>query len=75
MDIKFGTLVRWTERQFGFIRDDETGQDFFAHVSGFAAKVALPKGARVKYRIGTRNGNPIAVDIEPIVAPTSGVAQ
>lgn len=75
MDIKFGTLVRWTERQFGFIRDDETGQDFFAHVSGFKGKVALPKGTRVKYRIGTRNGNPIAVDIEPIVAPTNGAAQ
>jgi cold shock CspA family protein len=67
METKYGTLIRWTERNFGFIREDESGQDIFTHVSGFAAKVALPKNTRVKFNIGTRNGNQIAVNVEPIV--------
>jgi len=71
METKYGTLVRWfVERSFGFIRDDESGQDLFTHVSGFTAKVAPPKGTRVKYHIAPnnrRNNEKMAVDVAPIV--------
>jgi cold shock CspA family protein len=72
METKYGTLVRWlADRNFGFIREDQTGQDIFTHVSGFTAKVASPKGSRVRFHLAPnprRAGDPMAVDVEPLVA-------
>jgi cold shock CspA family protein len=74
METKYGTLVRWfVDRSFGFIRDDESGQDVFTHVSGFTAKVASPKGTRVRFHLAPNNRRAnefMAVDVAPIVAAT-----
>ncbi len=71
--IHYGTLVRaFPERNFFFIRDDDSGQDIFTHVSGFAGKVALPKGSRVYFRLALnsrRANEPMAVDVRPIPVP------
>jgi cold shock CspA family protein len=76
-DIRFGTLTKiFTDKNFGFVRDDESSQDIFVHVSGFVGKLALPKGTRIKFRITSnprRNGDRMAIDVEPIVAPTPAV--
>ena len=76
-DFRFGTLTKvFPDKNFAFVHDDETSQDIFVHVSGFAGKVALPKGTRVKFRITSnprRNGDRMAVDVEPIVASASAV--
>jgi len=75
MEIKCGTLTTcFPDRNFFFIRDDESGQDIFTHVSGFAGKIALPKGTRVYFRIvpNSRKANaPMAIDVRPIQAPVS----
>jgi cold shock CspA family protein len=73
MEVKYGTLVLWTERNYGFIREDESGIDVFTHVSGFVAKIAPPKGSRVKFEIGLRQGKPLALNIEPLMAPSTPV--
>ncbi len=71
--IYYGTLIRvFPERNFFFIRDDDSGQDIFTHVSGFAGKVALPKGTRVSFRLApnVRKANELmAVDVQPIPVP------
>lgn len=73
METKYGTLVRWfVDRNFGFIREDQSGLDIFTHVSGFTAKIASPKGTRVCFHLAPnprRAGDPMAVDVAPIVAP------
>ena len=75
MEIKCGTLTTcFPDRNFFFIRDDESGQDIFTHVSGFSGKVALPKGTRVYFRIvpNSRKANaPMAIDVRLIPAPGS----
>jgi cold shock CspA family protein len=83
MNSNTGTLIRWDDsRNFGWIRDDfavtdESGKvkDLFIHVSGFKSKLHSVKGTRLTYNIGMRQGKPIAVDAEPIVAPVSGARQ
>lgn len=73
--MQYGTLVRWFgERSYGFIHDDASDSDIFIHVSGFKDKLALPKGTRVQYRIGTRNDKPIALDVESIEAARTAAA-
>lgn len=71
-DIRFGTLTKvFTDKNFAFVRDDETSEDIFVHVSGFVGKLALPKGTRVKFRIAPnprRNNDKMAVDVAPIAA-------
>jgi cold shock CspA family protein len=71
-DIRYGTIIKaFADKSFAFIHDDETSQDIFTHVSGFAGKVIIPKGTRVKFRITAnprRAGDRMAVDVEPIVA-------
>lgn len=78
MEIRYGTLTRmFTERNFFFIRDDDSGQDIFTHVSAFVAKVPLPKGTRVKFHLvpNIRKANSMmAADVEPI-APLPIAAQ
>jgi len=73
MEIHYGTLIRcFPDRNFFFIRDDESGRDIFTHVSGFAGKVALPKGTRVRFHVvpNCRRANePMAVDVQPIPVP------
>jgi cold shock CspA family protein len=69
--VYYGTLTRMmTERNYFFIRDDESGQDIFTHVSAFVAKVPLPKGTRVQFHLvpNARKANSMmAADVEPIV--------
>jgi cold shock CspA family protein len=79
-ELQFGTLTRcFPDKNFFFIRDDSTGKDVFTHVSGFAGKVGLPKGTRVRFHLvanNRRGGEFMAVDVEPIPAPiVPGVRQ
>ena len=66
----YGTLTRMMpERNYFFIRDDESGKDVFTHVSAFVAKVPLPKGTRVQFHIVKNSRKPnsvMAADVEPV---------
>jgi cold shock CspA family protein len=70
MEIHYGTLTRYfPDKNYFFIRDDDMGVDVFVHVSGFTAKLAPPKGTRVRYHIVSnprRPGNTMAVDVQPM---------
>lgn len=70
MEIRYGTLTQvFPDRNFFFIRDDETSRDIFTHVSGFAGKVALAKGTRVRFRVvpnSRRRDELMAVAVEPV---------
>ena len=71
MEIRYGTLTRvFPDRNFIFIRDDESSRDIFTHVSGFVGKIALPKGTRVRFRVvpnSRRAGELMGIAVEPIV--------
>jgi cold shock CspA family protein len=77
MDIttKYGTLIRWiSERNYGFIREDESGSDVFCHSSCFVAKIAPPKNSRCKFHLAPNpknKGGIMAADIEVLAAPVS----
>lgn len=79
MEIHYGTLIRcFGDRNFFFIRDDESGRDVFTHVSGFAGKVALPKGTRVRFYLvpnSRRADEPMAVAVEPVNGSVSPEVQ
>jgi cold shock CspA family protein len=69
MSMSAGTIVKWfVNRNYGFIKDDSSGNDVFVHVSGFKFKVALQKGTRVWFKLGERQGKSVAFDVEPIIA-------
>ena len=74
---QYGTLTRMMpDRNFFFIRDDESGLDIFTHVSAFVGKVPLPKGTRVRFRLVPNSRKPglkMSADVEPIVAASTGV--
>jgi cold shock CspA family protein len=74
---QYGTLTRMmSDRNFFFIRDDESGLDIFTHISAFVGKVPLPKGTRVKFRLVPNSRKPglmMSADVEPIVPVSSGV--
>jgi cold shock CspA family protein len=76
---QYGTLTRMMpDRNFFFIRNDESGLDIFTHISAFAGKVALPKGTRVKFRLVPNSRKPglmMAADVEPIVPVSSVVSR
>jgi cold shock CspA family protein len=76
-NLRYGTLTKsFTDRNFGFVHDDETSANIFTHVSGFVGKIILPKGTRVQFRITSntrRAGDHMAVDVEPIVASSTAV--
>ena len=76
---QYGTLTRiMLVRNFSFLRDDESGQDIFAHVSAFVGKVFLPKGTRVKFHLVPNSRKPglvMAADVEPIVPVSSAVTR
>ncbi len=67
---QYGTLTRMMpERNFFFIRDDESGRDVFTHISAFVGKVALPKGTRVQFHLVPNPRKPglmKAADVEPV---------
>jgi cold shock CspA family protein len=67
---QYGTLTRlMPERNFFFIRDDESGLDVFTHISAFVAKVPLPKGTRVQFHLVPNSRKPgcmKAADVEPV---------
>jgi cold shock CspA family protein len=74
---QYGTLTRlMPDRNFFFIRDDESSLDIFTHISAFVAKVPPPKGTRVKFHLVPNSRKPglmMAADVEPIVPVSSGV--
>ena len=73
MDIHYGTIIKsCADKNFFFVRDDDTGKDIFLHISGFADRMALPKGTRVYFRLAPNPRNPetlLATDVRPIPAP------
>jgi cold shock CspA family protein len=77
LQYKYGTLTRlMPDRNFFFIRDDESGLDIFTHISAFVAKVPLPKGTRVKFHLvpnSRKSGLMMSADVEPIVPVSSAV--
>jgi cold shock CspA family protein len=70
--INYGTLRKWmSDAQYGFVRDDASGKDLFAHVSAFVEKVAPPEGTRLKYHIvpnPKKIGRTMIADAEVIVS-------
>ena len=70
LQYQYGTLTRMMpERNFFFIRDDESGLDVFTHISAFVGKVALPKGTRVQFHLVPNHRKPglmKAADVEPV---------
>jgi cold shock CspA family protein len=76
---QYGTLTRMMpDRNFFFIRDDESGLDIFTHISAFVGKVALPKGTRVKFRLVPNSRKPglmMAADVEPIAPVSQAVSK
>ena len=70
LSYQYGTLTRLlSDRNFFFIREDESGLDIFCHISAFVGKVALPKGTRVKFHLVPNSRKPrlrMAADVEPV---------
>jgi CspA family cold shock protein len=53
-----------TDKGFGFVRDDQTGLEYFFHRSGAANFDALQEGTAVEFRAGTGPKGPRAEDVE-----------
>jgi len=72
MEFCFGTLIRWiSEQNYGFIREDCSGLDYFVHASGFTEKIAPPQNTRLRFHLAPnpkKIGRQICVDVD-VLAP------
>jgi len=66
-----GTVLRWNEKGFGFIRPEIGGEDIFCHTSNIEDGDILEKGAEVQYVkvVDQKNGKPRA---EQVTGGTTG---
>ena len=60
-----GTVSRWNDRGFGFIRPDDGGDEIFCHVTEIRDGNCLRRGAQVEYAVkfNERKGNDQAADL------------
>ena len=64
-EIQYGFIVTWFHnRNFGFIRTENSDKELFAHASDFPDGKPIPKGTRVKFQIGMFGGRPKAIKVE-----------
>lgn len=58
-----GTVKFFNESKgYGFITNDETGEDIFVHVTGLNEET-LNEGDNVEYEIGEGRKGPVATDV------------
>lgn len=64
-EIKTGTIKSVLEKGYGFITDEDEGNDIFFHVTGCVEPKFndLREGMKVNYLLSTRNDKPIAIGI------------
>jgi cold shock CspA family protein len=76
--IQYGTLIRYLETSnYGYIREDMTGTDYFVHVSSFVEKIAPPQNTRLKFHLASNPKKPgriMAVGVE-VIRPKAIVVQ
>eukprot|EP00747_Dinoflagellata_sp_TGD_P163125 gnl/TRDRNA2_/TRDRNA2_181476_c0_seq1.p2 gnl/TRDRNA2_/TRDRNA2_181476_c0~~gnl/TRDRNA2_/TRDRNA2_181476_c0_seq1.p2 ORF type:complete len:106 (+),score=24.79 gnl/TRDRNA2_/TRDRNA2_181476_c0_seq1:72-389(+) len=64
-----GTMLRWNEKGFGFIKSDEGGDDIFCHATGLVdGEGSVQEGdkCRFKMEFNDRSGKDRAVQVELI---------
>lgn len=62
---KYGLIVAfWPERNYGFVREDDTDVRHFFHASECPNRLGLPKGTRVRFVVGEHRGRATAQQIE-----------
>ena len=63
--MKTGTIKFFNEEKgFGFIKQDESGQDLFVHVSGLVDEVQ--KDDKVEYEVADGRKGPNAVNVKVV---------
>ncbi len=64
-EIKTGTIKSILKNGYGFITDDDEGNDVFFHATGCVEPKFndLREGMKVNYLLSTRNDKPIAIGI------------
>lgn len=67
-------VTAFERRSFAFIKDYETSDEIFAHVSDFEDCRILPVGSLVEFEIGTFKNRSKAIKIKPL-APNSQSAE
>lgn len=67
-------VTAFERRSFAFIKDYETSDEIFAHVSDFQDCRILPVGSLVEFELGTFRNRPKAIKIKPL-APNSQSAE
>lgn len=61
-----GTVKFFNESKgYGFITNDETGEDIFVHVTGINGDT-LDEGDEVEYEIGEGRKGPVATEVQQI---------
>jgi cold shock CspA family protein len=75
-DREFGQIVRWTDKNYGFIRPDAGERDVFVHRHEFdvPADEEVRIGDRVSYVVGTdaRRGKPPRICAKQVRLLTDG---
>ena len=70
---KIGVLVRFfSERNYGFILDEENGQEYFVHRCDWIDTAEPTRYAKVAFELGKFNGRVKAVKVrrQPLAAET-----
>lgn len=68
-------IAAFPKRSYGFIHDDETGEEIFAHASDFPDRTVLPVGVLVEFEIGAFKNRPKAVKVRPLVSNSASSAE
>eukprot|EP00408_Alexandrium_pacificum_P027128 CAMPEP_0171184472 /NCGR_PEP_ID=MMETSP0790-20130122/15806_1 /TAXON_ID=2925 /ORGANISM="Alexandrium catenella, Strain OF101" /LENGTH=79 /DNA_ID=CAMNT_0011649469 /DNA_START=10 /DNA_END=246 /DNA_ORIENTATION=- len=64
-----GTMMRWNEKGFGFIKPDDGGDDVFCHAKDLAdGEGSVQEGDKCRYKIAydERKGKDHAVECEKV---------
>lgn len=62
-----GTVKFFNDQKgFGFIKDDDSGEDIFVHISEVETGTDLKQNDRVQFTVGKGKKGPVATDVKLI---------